>query len=701
MLDYNRSNTIEDILRRYDLEGLKRDRNRVYQIQGELTNTEGILNDFVDATTQDIDIINDQLDGNVTSWFYGYVPTLSNVPASNWTTDDEKSEHLSDLFYNTDNGKVYKFTKGLTSGNVYDSSSAPELSTSERNGVSIDVTNSRIGTTTINPFYKITYIECTPNTKYNIKKSLGSYFKLATSTNLTYVNYYIPCNQAFDLDNETEYEITTGANDNYLLIGYQVVSGQTMNDIRNSIEIYSEYETEQFMWLEVTNIVGAQTLAVANAAQDTLDHNRRVFVVQPTPPYDVGDVWNNNNNHKLYRCRVSKTSSQSFDSADWIDSLKYVDNSYAIAVENEMITSYATKSELTTTENSINASVKALKVTTDAKHSIYQSPPNPPYYVGDIYISSGNVYNCIQDRTTGSFTQSDWEIDLELTEYVSQAGIDIFQDSINMEVKQKVGDDEIISKINQSAEAIEIDANKINLNGYISANGQFIIDTNSSLTLIGGANTAKFTIKQDTDNTKEVYLTPNALYMAAPSSGTTTRIVNGAVPNIMLSNTNTGKSSGMGVGSIDCSDSVNKLYAHLDCTELNFESGTNRTRTLTMDVDTGTIETIGLIQSQNGICQGSLEEIKENFEPLKSGLEILKDIDIYKYNYKDENVAKKHIGLVIGDNYNYSKEVTNDKNDAVDLYSFVSVCCKAIQEQQKEIEELKKRLEELENGKIR
>ena len=701
MLDYNRSNTIEDILRRYDLEGLKRDRNRVYQIQGELTNTEGILNDFVDATTQDIDIINDQLDGNVTSWFYGYDPTLNNIPASNWTTDDDKKEHLSDLFYNTDNGKVYKFTKGLTSENTYDSSTAPELSTSERNGVSIDVTNSRIGTITMNPFYKITYIECTPNTKYKIKKSIGSYFKLATSTNLTYVNYYIPCNQAYDLDDETEYEITTGENDNYLLIGYHVISGESMNDIRNSIEIYSEYETEQFMWLEVTNIVGAQTLAVANAAQDTLDHNRRVFVVQPTPPYDVGDVWNNNNNHKLYRCRVSKTASQSFDSADWIDSLKYVDNSYAIAVENEMITSYATKAELTTTENSINASVKALKVTTDAKHSIYQSPPNPPYYVGDIYISSGNVYNCIQDRTTGSFTQSDWEIDLELTEYVSQAGIDIFQDSINMEVKQKVGDDEIISKINQSAETIEIDANKINLNGYISANGQFIIDTNSSLTLIGGENTAKFTIKQSNSNTKEFYMTPNALVISTPDLYTTARIVGGAIPHVLLSNTNTGKASGMGVGSLDISDSQNYSYAHLDTNELIFEKGDPRTTTLSMNVNTGNITTIGVIQSQNGVCQGSKEELKKDFEAFNNGLDILKNIDIYKYRYKDEEDTKKHIGFVIGDDYKYSKEITNNDNSGVDLYSFVSVCCKAIQEQQKEIEELKNRLEELENGKIR
>lgn len=42
-------------------------------------------------------------------------------------------------------------------------------------------------------------------------------------------------------------------------------------------------------------------------------------------------------------------------------------------------------------------------------------------------------------------------------------------DSINLEVAKKVGKNEIISRINQSAEAITIQANKVNLTGYITA----------------------------------------------------------------------------------------------------------------------------------------------------------------------------------------------------------------------------------------
>ena len=85
--------------------------------------------------------------------------------------------------------------------------------------------------------------------------------------------------------------------------------------------------------------------------------------------------------------------------------------------------------------------------------------------------------------------------------------------------------------------------------------------------------------------------------------------------------------------------------------------------------------------------QTSLETDKKNFEIFKKGLDILKDIDIYAYHLKSQkNDEKKHIGFVIGNNYKYSKEVTSNDNQRVDLYSFISVCCQAIKEQQEQIE---------------
>lgn len=110
------------------------------------------------------------------------------------------------------------------------------------------------------------------------------------------------------------------------------------------------------------------------------------------------------------------------------------------------------------------------------------------------------------------------------------------------------------------------------------------------------------------------------------------------------------------------------------------------------------------LEGQNGhirctsLTQTSLSTQKKNFEKMKdSALQTIKNIDIYKYNLKNEkDTDKKHIGFVIGDKYNYSKEVTSLDNTGVDNYSFTSLCCKAIQELSQKVEELENKIKEME-----
>ena len=100
------------------------------------------------------------------------------------------------------------------------------------------------------------------------------------------------------------------------------------------------------------------------------------------------------------------------------------------------------------------------------------------------------------------------------------------------------------------------------------------------------------------------------------------------------------------------------------------------------------------------ITETSLESQKKNFEKLETALDIIKDVDIYKYNLKsEEDKTKKHIGFVIGDNYKYSKELTSNNNDGVDIYSLASCCLAGIKEQQKQIEILKQEIKELKEEK--
>ena len=63
-------------------------------------------------------------------------------------------------------------------------------------------------------------------------------------------------------------------------------------------------------------------------------------------------------------------------------------------------------------------------------------------------------------------------------------------DSINLEVSKKVGNDEVISKINQSAEQITIQANKVNLTGYAT----FTDLSTGGRTTINGSNITTGTI---------------------------------------------------------------------------------------------------------------------------------------------------------------------------------------------------------------
>lgn len=57
---------------------------------------------------QEIDNIQNQVDGAIETWFYDPAPTLENLPASDWDTDEKKNNHLGDLYYSKE-GKAYRF----------------------------------------------------------------------------------------------------------------------------------------------------------------------------------------------------------------------------------------------------------------------------------------------------------------------------------------------------------------------------------------------------------------------------------------------------------------------------------------------------------------------------------------------------------------------------------------------------------------
>lgn len=76
--------------------------------EATLANTEDLTN-YISATNAELENLQGQIDGSIMTWFYEYVPTNSNYPASDWTTTDLKNNHLGDLFYDLKTGYCYRW----------------------------------------------------------------------------------------------------------------------------------------------------------------------------------------------------------------------------------------------------------------------------------------------------------------------------------------------------------------------------------------------------------------------------------------------------------------------------------------------------------------------------------------------------------------------------------------------------------------
>nr|DAJ58144.1 MAG TPA: endosialidase chaperone [Crassvirales sp.] len=57
-----------------------------------------------------VDEVKQQKDQSVVVWYYGYEPTVDNIPANTWNTDDLRSEHIGDIFYDIENNHSYRWT---------------------------------------------------------------------------------------------------------------------------------------------------------------------------------------------------------------------------------------------------------------------------------------------------------------------------------------------------------------------------------------------------------------------------------------------------------------------------------------------------------------------------------------------------------------------------------------------------------------
>ncbi len=367
------------------------------------------VNNFISNTyTTDINNLQSQIDGQIETFFYDYEPTLQNIPASGWTTNEERKKHEGDLFYWKSKGYAYRFMQD-------------------------------------------------------------------------------------------------GA-------------------------------TWKWQLVQDTDITLA--LAAAEKAQDTANHKRRVFVVQPEPPYDIGDLWTQGSNGDLMRCKVARASG-SYSVDDWEKASKYTDdssldlfingvfkdslNSLKTQIDGKIETWYQpndpsvkwTKTEeypwcdidgnkiLDESGNEIVLVWESEKVehegdlwhnTTDntqwiyksgiwqpqsipnelldkidGKSSVYMIQPTPPYYEGDLWVTTNSegkssLKTSFVNRINGDFTASDW-IDFKYADKDDiKNAIDNYDTSL--------GQDEVFNKLTKGGteQGIYIEDGKVYINAkYILA----------------------------------------------------------------------------------------------------------------------------------------------------------------------------------------------------------------------------------------
>lgn len=212
--DINKLRTPEDLERKYNLHDILTLKENYELQKNGLNKVENELNGFVIATGKNLKELQDQVDGTITTWFYSGVPTDVNDPAKDWSTDNEKNNHLGDLYYDKDTGYAYRYS----------------------------------------------------------------------------------------LDND----------------------------------VYS--------WIKITDNDVTQALAIANSAKDTADSKRRVFVVEPTTPYDCGDLWIKD--EELYRCQTTKSKDEIYEGNDWIIATKYTDDTKANQVGENLTILSGTVTEI-------------------------------------------------------------------------------------------------------------------------------------------------------------------------------------------------------------------------------------------------------------------------------------------------------------------------------------------------------------------
>lgn len=288
--------------------------------------------DYIDNTLPgELSEINKRLDGVVENWFYPYTPSLYNEPAQTWIADGEQENHIGDTFTNTLPANFDPTDAGCWEQGSIVAPYIDGIKTWDQIKIA-DSTRIRLKTPVGGiPKGAVLSVGEGYTMGYNPIASSGAViasYIWSQSYTVGSDNPYI----AFVIRKTDNAKITPAE---YPQIHFTISSDETTNPDAGKSWRWVKEEDGTYKWTPIADSDAVKALQEAARAQDTADAKRRVFVVTPTTPYDVGDIWTQGEGGDIMRCIESRATGN-FESSDWDKASKYTDDTAANEAKDEI-----------------------------------------------------------------------------------------------------------------------------------------------------------------------------------------------------------------------------------------------------------------------------------------------------------------------------------------------------------------------------
>jgi phage-related protein len=427
-------------------------------IQGETVadiaekKAESSLNDFASNIYNPmISSLQKQIDGQIETFYYDYEPTLNNVPAKEWDTEEKKTAHEGDLFYWKSKGYAYRFQKDGSAWSWQLVQDTDITLAMQKAAEAKDTADSkrRVFTATPYPPYDVGDLWVGNDTSDLMRcqrsRQSGAYdssdwIKAVKYTddselnNFIYTDYaeaLVEISKSIDKKAETWFQATDPAlqwTDNSTSEPLQDHTGANITDSTGA-NILTVWEREKAahngdLWHNTTNNVEYiykdgtwHEMSVPDDVFDKIDGKAQIFVGEPIPPYDVGDTWFTGTT--ILVCVVKRTSGK-YNASDWAKKDTYTDDT---ALENFLSGDY--KETIADLSAQIDGKAETWRQSTD---------PAANWTTDELKAQhKGDLWNNTENQKTYIYNGSTWQ---EMTSTPPQAVFDAIDGKAQIFVKQ-------------------------------------------------------------------------------------------------------------------------------------------------------------------------------------------------------------------------------------------------------------------------